>query len=79
MPRLLFKLLDSSNEEFHTIVPITYGIDGLSVGYDFGEAVAHEYQTPFRFTGELKQTTVDLSGDLIQDDEATVRQLMSMQ
>jgi len=67
------------NTEFPTSVPITFGIEGLSAGYDFGEAVSHEYQAPFRFTGELKQVTVDLSGDLIKDDEAAVRQLMSMQ
>ncbi|MFV1858589.1 MAG: arylsulfatase [Anaerolineales bacterium] len=67
------------NAEFPTTVPITFGIEGLSAGYDFGEAVSHEYHAPFRFTGELKHVTVDLSGDLIKDDEAAVRKLMAMQ
>jgi len=56
-----------------------FGIEGLSAGYDFGEAVSHEYHAPFTFTGKLKQVTVDLSGDLIEDDEAALRQLMSVQ
>ncbi|MCZ6528950.1 MAG: arylsulfatase [Chloroflexi bacterium] len=67
------------NTEFPTTVPTTFGIEGLSAGYDFGEAVSHEYRAPFAFTGELKQVTVDLSGDLIKDDEAALRQLMSVQ
>jgi arylsulfatase len=67
------------NAEFPTTVPNLFGIEGLSAGYDFGEAVSHEYRAPFTFTGVLKQVTVDLSGDLIEDDEAAVRQLMSMQ
>ena len=67
------------NTEFPTTVPITFGIEGLSCGYDFGEAVTHEYETPFTFTGLIKQVTVDLSGDLIEDDEAAVRKLMAQQ
>jgi hypothetical protein len=51
----------------------------LSCGYDFGEAVTHEYRVPFRFTGRIREVTVDLSGELIEDDEAQVRKLMSQQ
>jgi hypothetical protein len=68
-----------ANQKFWTTVPITFGIEGLSCGYDFGEAVTHEYETPFTFTGLIKQVTVDLSGDLIEDDEAKVRKLMELQ
>ena len=67
------------NAEFPTTVPNLFGIEGLSAGYDFGEAVSHEYRAPFTFTGELKNVTVDLSGDLIKDDEAAVRLLMAQQ
>ncbi len=67
------------NTDFPTSVPITFGIEGLSCGYDFGEAVTHEYDVPFRFTGTLHEVTVDLSGDLIEDDEAQVRKLMAQQ
>ena len=67
------------NVEFPTTVPITFGIEGLSCGYDFGEAVSHEYHAPFTFTGTIHQVTMDLSGELIQDDESTVRRLVAQQ
>ncbi len=67
------------NTDFPTTVPITFGIEGLSCGYDFGEAVTHEYNAPFTFTGVIHQVTVDLSGELINDDEGDVRRLMAQQ
>jgi arylsulfatase len=67
------------NEEFPVTVPITFGIEGLSCGYDFGEAVSKEYHGSFEFTGHIHSVTVDLSGDLITDDEATVRMIMAQQ
>jgi arylsulfatase len=67
------------NAEFDTTVPIIFGIEGLSCGYDFGEAVTEDYHTPFRFSGTLHQVTVDVSGELIQDEDSTVRQLMARQ
>ncbi len=60
-------------------MPITFGIEGLSCGYDFGETVSREYHGAFAFTGKLHSVTVDLSGELIVDDDATVRQLMAQQ
>ena len=65
------------NTEFPTTVPLTFGIEGLSCGYDFGEAVSHEYKAPFAFTGGIKHVTIDMSGELIEDDEARVRMLMA--
>jgi arylsulfatase len=67
------------NTQFPTTVPILFGIEGLSCGYDFGEAVTHKYKTPFRFTGRISHVTVDMSGELIEDDEAKVRVLMAQQ
>jgi len=67
------------NAEFPTTVPILFGIEGLSCGYDFGEAVSHEYHAPFTFTGTIHQVAVDLSGDLIKDDQAEMRVLMARQ
>jgi arylsulfatase len=67
------------NAEFSTTVPILFGIEGLSCGYDFGEAVSHEYDAPFTFTGTIKQVAVDLSGELIKDDEAEMRRLLAQQ
>jgi hypothetical protein len=67
------------NTEFPTTVPITFGIEGLSCGYDVGEAITHKYQAPFKFTGSIKQVVTDISGELIEDDESTVRRLMAQQ
>ena len=44
-----------------------------------GEAVKHRYEVPFRFTGTIKQVVTDISGELIDDDEAKVRMLMANQ
>jgi hypothetical protein len=41
--------------------------------------VLHDYETPFTFTGLIKQGTVDISGELIEDDEAAGRKLMAQQ
>lgn len=64
---------------FPVTVPIAFGIEGLSCGYDFGESVTHQYAAPFRFTGKIKQVVIDMSGDLIEDDDAKVRLLMAQQ
>jgi arylsulfatase len=67
------------NMDFPTTVPITFGIEGMSCGYDFGEAVTHEYHAPFAFTGTIRNVKVDLSGELIVDDESTVNRLLAQQ
>jgi arylsulfatase A-like enzyme len=67
------------NAESEMTVPIIFGIEGLSCGYDFGEAVTDGYHAPFRFTGTIHKVTVDLSGELIKDKEAELRVLMARQ
>jgi arylsulfatase len=67
------------NRAFHVTTPLTFGIEGLSCGYDFGEAVTPRYQAPFTFTGTIHAVTVDLSGELIEDHEADLRSLMARQ
>jgi arylsulfatase len=67
------------NTEFPITTPLTFGIEGLSCGYDFGEPVTHEYTAPFTFTGSIESVTVDLSGELIRDHEADVLALMARQ
>jgi arylsulfatase len=37
------------------------------------------YQAPFRFTGTIKQVVIDVSGEVIQDDEAELKRLMTQQ
>jgi arylsulfatase len=37
------------------------------------------YTAPFRFSGEIKQVVIDVSGDVIKDDEAELKRLMTQQ
>jgi arylsulfatase A-like enzyme len=67
------------NVPFDATVPITFGIEGLSCGYDFGETVSHDYKAPFRFTGTLRRVVVDVSGDLIVDKDAELRAFLARQ
>ncbi len=52
---------------------------GLSCGANPGSPIIPDYRAPFRFTGELRSVTVDLSGDLITDSESEMRMAMSRQ
>ena len=52
---------------------------GLTVGADPGSPVSPEYQPPFAFTGIIHNVTVDVSGDLIRDTDAEMRQIMARQ
>ena len=51
----------------------------MSCGYDFGEAVSHDYHAPFRFSGTIHNVTMDVSGELIKDEDAEMRMLMARQ
>jgi len=69
-----------ANLDLLVTVPNTFGIIGLSCGYDGTDAVnPDDYRAPFAFTGEIKQVVLDISGDLIKDDEAELNRLMSRQ
>ena len=61
--------------------PILLGLaSGVDIGADPGAPVTLEhYQAPFPFTGKLYGVTIDVSGDLIEDDEATMRAIMARQ
>jgi arylsulfatase len=53
---------------------------GFSCGYAAFDTVAPDvYTTPFRFAGTIHRVTVDLSGELLQHDEAELRGLMAQQ
>ena len=57
-------------------IPITFGIEGVSCGYDFGEAETHKYNAPFKFTGTVQRALVDLSGELIVDEKSMIKRLL---
>jgi hypothetical protein len=48
-------------------------------GADTGSPVWDKYQPPFKFTGTLYSTTVDLSGELIEDNEQAMKMIMARQ
>ncbi len=61
-------------------VPFVFCIEGISVGYDYGDAVDHEnYPDSFPFTGTVKKVTYDVSGEAIHDAEAVARKLLGRQ
>jgi len=63
----------------HT-TPVVFEIEGLSCGYDFAAPVLENvYKPPFTFTGTIHSVTMEVSGELIEDDEATVRCMMAQQ
>jgi arylsulfatase len=60
---------------------LTFGVAGgaIECGRDGGSPVTPEYAPPFEFTGMIHSVTVDVSGELIKDTEAEVRQIMARQ
>jgi arylsulfatase len=66
--------------EMAVTTPVSYGIGaGMSIGADVGSPITTDYRAPFRFTGKLYTLKVDLSGELIVDDELTMRKIMARQ
>jgi hypothetical protein len=47
--------------------------EGLCCGYDSGLPVTADYEAPFRFSGRIRQVTVDLGPTPASDLEAQVR------
>ena len=71
--------LVGQNDFPHT-TPLSLGLTGgITVGADAGAPVAPFYQTPFEFSGVIHSVTFELSGDMIQDDEAEMRRIMARQ
>jgi arylsulfatase len=61
-------------------MPVAIGLaGGVVCGADTGSPVWDKYKPPFKFTGTLYSTTVDVSGDLIKDSEAHMRIAMARQ
>jgi len=48
-------------------------------GRDSGAPVTPAYAPPFEFSGTIHSVTVDVSGELIRDSEAEMRQIMARQ
>ena len=68
------------NLEVPYSTPQLFGVLGASCGYAAFDSVNPEvYKAPFRFTGEIKQVVIDVSGEVIKDDEAELKRLMTQQ
>jgi arylsulfatase A-like enzyme len=65
--------------EVPVTTPLFFGIEGMSCGYDAGEAVTDEYEVPARFTGTIKRVVVDVSGELIGDTQTEIMHVLSKQ
>jgi len=66
--------------QFPHTTPFMFELEGLSCGYDAGAPVLEgRYESPFGFTGTLHSVTIDLAGELIKDDDRTIRMLMARQ
>ena len=53
--------------------PIAFNPGALTCGANPGSPITDDYPGPFRFTGTLHSVTVDVSGELITDDEAEMK------
>jgi len=73
------KLVGQADFPFTT--PLVFGVAGgaLECGMDSGSPVTPEYAPPFEFTGTIDTVTVEVSGELINDSEAEMRQIMARQ
>ncbi len=61
-------------------IPLALGLAaGVCVGRDEGSPVCDDYTTPFEFTGTIHRVTIDVSGDVIVDDEAEMKAIMARQ
>jgi len=66
--------------EFSHTTPLSLGLTGgITVGADPGAPVAPFYKSPFEFTGTVHSVTFDVSGDVIQDEEAEMRRILARQ
>lgn len=61
-------------------IPISLGLGaGASCGSDPGSPTCPDYSPPFEFTGKIYSVKVDVSGNLIEDPETAVRQILARQ
>ena len=67
------------NAEAPVTVPFVLNPGALTCGANPGSPVTDDYTSPFKFTGDLHQVTVDVSGELIHDPEAELRAHMARQ
>jgi arylsulfatase A-like enzyme len=66
--------------EYPHTTPLSMGLTGgWSVGGDPGAPVGPFYVSPFEFTGTIHSVTIDVSGEVIKDDEAEFKRHLARQ
>ncbi len=60
-------------EDVPMTTPIAFNPGALTCGANPESPVTPDHKPPVMLTGTLHRVTVDLSGDLIRDDEAEMR------
>jgi len=61
-------------------MPLALGLaGGIVCGADTGSPVWDKYRPPFKFTGTLYSATVDVSGELITDEEHAMKVILARQ
>ncbi len=67
-------------EEYPHTTPLSMGLTGgWAVGGDPSAPVGPYYESPFEFSGTIYSVTIDVSGDVIKDDEADFKHLLERQ
>jgi arylsulfatase len=65
--------------EMPVTTPFMINPGALTCGANPGSPVTPDYPSPFAFTGTIDHVTVDVSGELIRDDEAELRSHLARQ
>ncbi|MEB3322284.1 MAG: arylsulfatase, partial [Synechococcaceae cyanobacterium] len=61
-------------------IPLCLGLGaGVAVGADPGSPALPDYQPPFPFTGTVHKALVDVTGELVEDNEALIRMYLARQ
>jgi arylsulfatase len=67
------------NAQVPVTTPFVLNPGPLTCGANPGSPVTTDYASPFRFTGTIDHVTIDVSGELIKDDEAELRAHLARQ
>jgi arylsulfatase len=78
-PGRLQLYVDGTLTEAPVTTPFVLNPGALTCGANPGSAITDDYASPFKFTGTIHSVTVDVSGELIHDDEAELRVHMARQ
>ena len=66
--------------EVPVTTPLALGLTGgITIGRSGSSPVCDDYRPPFEFEGTIDKVTIDVSGELIEDDEANVRMILARQ